>query len=684
MGENNNNNSTAKTIVIVYASETGQAKIIAETINDLAVENGFQPKLYNINQHDKEFNFNELTDPVVFICSTTGDGETPETARKCYFKLKRLDTETNKAYLSNLNYALLGLGDTNYTQFCNGPKLFHKRFEQLGAKCFYGPFWADDGTGLELEVEPFKDGLWDALDEFYAKKNAPCPEIEHQLCLKTKNLIINDVNSEIQLTLPELVENHLAIEYEPSKDESFSSKELDLLKSFPHIFPQAAIGVFKCEVTQNSPMTSLDPEKDLNDFKYKYNLKFRLTDSFVGNEMKKAEFSYEPGHAIDIVCPNSKDEVNKLLKRLKIESPDQLIKIKTLDPAKKLGSSFVKLTEYHSISVEFLFTYCVDLRVNCLKKNFLRMLSFYCSDKLDQVRLLELCSKEGSEHYLEIVKGNALTLLDILNTFDSCHPPLAHLIQMLPLQTARSYTLCSYLNESDDIFKHEMEIVFNMVTFEKNEYRTYKRNGVGTDYLSKIGVKESVYFLKRKFHNFTFPTGAESKKPIIMIGPGTGLAPFISYLRHAKHQFDAKINTDPVEKWLFYGCRNPNKDFLFKEEIFNDFLPFLTEFKVAYSKFHLNQANGYKNDWYVSEKHHLKESKYVQDIISHHSQELVRLINEKEGYIYLCGDAQNMSKDVMNCFVECLSKELSITAEEANKYIMNLIKNKRYKQDIWA
>ena len=161
-----------KKFTIVHASQTGQAKIIAETINDQAIENGFEPKLYCISQHDKDFSLNTLNEPLVFVCSTTGDGETPEIARKCWYKLKRLNTEANKSYLANLNYALLGLGDTNYTQFCNGPKLFHKRLGELGAKCFYGPAWADDGTGLEIEVEPFKDGLWDALDEFYEKKQA--------------------------------------------------------------------------------------------------------------------------------------------------------------------------------------------------------------------------------------------------------------------------------------------------------------------------------------------------------------------------------------------------------------------------------------------------------------------------------------------------------------------------------
>ncbi len=146
----------SKPITVIYASQTGQAKSIAENICDLAAQNNFNAKLYCISEYEKSFQLNQISEPVVFICSTTGDGETPETARKCYSRLK--SKTIPKDYLENLHYALLGLGDTNYTQFCNGPKLFYKLFNQLGAKCFYGPEWADDGTGLECVVEPFIEG----------------------------------------------------------------------------------------------------------------------------------------------------------------------------------------------------------------------------------------------------------------------------------------------------------------------------------------------------------------------------------------------------------------------------------------------------------------------------------------------------------------------------------------------
>ncbi|RMZ92998.1 methionine synthase reductase, partial [Brachionus plicatilis] len=206
---------TSKKIAIIYATQTGQAKTIAETINDEAITNGFEPVLYDISQFSRKRLLNEITDPAVFVCSTTGDGEVPESALRCYNSLKRLEAESNQDFFKNFNYALLGLGDTNYTQFCNGAKLFNQKFQQLGAHCFYGPSWADDGTGLDVEVEPFIEGLWDALDKFFrnAKKhtNQTVQINTDQLSNELNKLSIVNPDLSGQLSVPEYVENHLKI-----------------------------------------------------------------------------------------------------------------------------------------------------------------------------------------------------------------------------------------------------------------------------------------------------------------------------------------------------------------------------------------------------------------------------------------------------------------------------------------
>ena len=81
--------------------------------------------------------------------------------------LKKLRSkEVREKGLKHLSYTILGLGDSNYSQFCNGPKNIHKKLLLLGAKTFYEPGWADDGVGLEIVVEPWIEGIWTLLAKF--------------------------------------------------------------------------------------------------------------------------------------------------------------------------------------------------------------------------------------------------------------------------------------------------------------------------------------------------------------------------------------------------------------------------------------------------------------------------------------------------------------------------------------
>jgi methionine synthase reductase len=349
-----------------------------------------------------------------------------------------------------------------------------------------------------------------------------------------------------------------------------------------------------------------------------------------------------------------------------------------VDSSKKLGASHVKLTEANRISFLHFFTYCVDIRNACLKKSLLRTLAEYCSDKEDETRLLELCSKEGNEQYMKMIKEDHLSLLDVLNVFKSCKPSISHLIQMLPALSTRSYTLCSF-NEKEKS-SNELEVVFNIVKFNQERNRTYERNGIATGYLTCLKLGDDLYFMKRRFQNFTFPNECLSK-PIIMIGPGTGIAPFMSFLRSQHAQAEKSLAQNNLNLYLFYGCRDPIQDFLFKDELTKKLVYLLKKFSVSYSRTDENCIEQHDS---INKEFHVTNSKYVQDSIRFYSKDIIEQVYDQDGYIYVCGDAQNMSKDVLNCFIECLSAEKNFSVEESNKYFSEMIKSKRYKQDIWS
>lgn len=138
------------------------------------------------------------------------------------------------------------------------------------------------------------------------------------------------------------------------------------------------------------------------------------------------------------------------------------------DTTKKTGLEYAKLSASHPSLTLFQFLkYCLDLRSNGLKKNFLRMLASYCTLESEQLRLMQLASREGSDQYTTQVKEAQLTLLDLLNTFKSCQPKFAHLVQMLPSLNTRAYSLSSTAQSSQLGDGQEMEFVFTLVKFDK-------------------------------------------------------------------------------------------------------------------------------------------------------------------------------------------------------------------------
>lgn len=109
---------------------------------------------------------------IVKYLYSTGDGDPPENAARFWRKIRSKDLTED--YLSHTRYALLGLGDTNYTTFLGFPKGVNKQLQKLGAKEFLSPGWADDAVGLEIVVDPWIEDLMSAIQKAkYLEESQP-------------------------------------------------------------------------------------------------------------------------------------------------------------------------------------------------------------------------------------------------------------------------------------------------------------------------------------------------------------------------------------------------------------------------------------------------------------------------------------------------------------------------------
>ncbi|KAL6462911.1 hypothetical protein MHYP_G00293330 [Metynnis hypsauchen] len=695
----------ASRFLILYGSQRGQAQSIAEELCEQAAEHGFIADISCLSKGEK-YNLDRERGPVVFVVSTTGDGEPPDTALKFVKKIKNKSLPCD--HYSHLHYALLALGDTNYANFCNCGKTIDSRLQELGAKHFYATGHADDGTGLEIVVDPWIEGLWEALKKTFARMSASNQEGTTRGEV-TKKSIQQEAqiqeklgSSAISLSLLKLtdVETQTA-KAETSVLESKSTEiqgaplEASLIRSVPPL-SESSLNVpalppsYLDVCLEDSPAEEESAHHVVKEGFYEVAVSgaAHLTrDDAVKRaillelDISDQDMPYQPGDAFDVLCPNRASEVEELLRRLGLKDQrSQSVRLQLRKDTKKKGAQVPSYIP-QKCSLEYLLTWCLEIR-STPKKAFVRALVDWTQDSREKRRLQELCSREGSADYNRFVRDTNLCLLDLLQAFKSCSPPLSLVIEHLPKLQPRAYSAAS------SSLRHpgKVHFVFSVVDFPACAEHP-ERTGLCTGWLMhhvsailqpygktasaeksadcpalpKINVRPRV--------SNTFHLPSDPSAPIVMVGPGTGVAPFIGFLQQRYQEREEKQYGVFGETWLFFGCRHKDRDFIFREEL-ERFVEngTLNHLKVSFSR---EEPDG-------------NEPRYVQHQLLLHAKDMVHVLFKEHGYFYVCGDAKNMAKDVNDALIEMIAKELQLDKLESMKMLAKLREEKRYLQDIWS
>ncbi|XP_010569729.1 PREDICTED: methionine synthase reductase isoform X1 [Haliaeetus leucocephalus] len=691
--------------LLLYATQKGQAKAIAEEIREQAGARGLEADMHCISEMDK-YNLETEKDPVVIVISTTGTGDPPDTARKFVKKIQ--DTTLPPDHFAHLQYGLLGLGDSEYTFFCNGGKTVDRRLQELGAQHFYDTGLADDCVGLELVVDPWIDGLWFALKEAFLlqkEKEGMSSVVDavssslsaalhgvHELNLSSEvqNLKLEDEgvrNSDV--LSQKLVDINLVAstrDTEPSLVHSVPPVSQSVL-NIPALPPEYIEVQFQDTHGENPHLSSLISEGTTFEVPVTKAVQLTREDAIktallLELDIADTVFDYQPGDAFCVICPNNVNEVEELLQILGLsEKGEYFICVKVKQGTKKKGAARPQHIPERS-TLKFILTWCLEIRA-IPKKAFLRALVECTSDAGEKRRLQELCSRQGASDYTRFIRDSNVCLLDLLHAFPSCKPSLNLLIEHLPKLQARSYSVSS----SNLYQPGKLWFVFNIVEFPACPARPVSRKGVCTGWLAELvapllhpskntlntkggsSSTEKISIFARPNNTFHLP--ADPSVPFVMVGPGTGISPFIGFLQHRQKLREEHADWEFGETWLFFGCRHQDRDYLFKDEL-RCFLEngTLTHLKVCFSR-----------DFSTAE---VAPPKYVQDVIRLYAKEVARVLLKERGYFYVCGDKKHMADGVSDAVVDILSMEMEADKLEAMKILATLREAKRYLQDVWS
>lgn len=247
------------------------------------------------------------------------------------------------------------------------------------------------------------------------------------------------------------------------------------------------------------------------------------------------------------------------------------------------------------------------------------------------------------------IDENKLDLIDLLEKYNVPEPvTFDAVLELLHPVSPRLYSISS----SPEAHDGEIHITVNRNTFIINGK---VKTGLCSQFLADFPVDETISFYIHKNQNFRLP---ESDKDIIMIGPGTGIAPFRSFLAHRD------VTGAEGRNWLFFGEQHFVSDFYYQTEI-QEWLAtgVLTKLDTAFSR---------------DQKHKI----YVQDRLKENAGEVFNWI-ENGAYLYVCGQKSPMSVDVENALLEIISAARNSDISEAQSYLENLASEGRYKKDVY-
>ena len=538
----------ARRVLVLSASQTGNARDVAESLHAKLKAAGVEAVLSSAG----DFKSKTLPDEdiVLLVTSTQGEGEPPEEALPLYkfvFGKKAPD-------LGKLTFAVLGLGDSSYPNFCQAGKDFDAKFAELGARRL------NDLGICDLEFQSAADAWIEAVVPKVA-------ELAVQTAAPTATPAANQIAGTVY-----------------TKDKPYTAT-----------------------LSVRQKITSRSAEKDVEHIEI---------------DLSGSGLHYQAGDALGVLPLNDSALVQEIL-----------------DLHQLSGEEKIRLSDDLETDIRTALTESADIT-----QNTPALVQQYAELSGSEALKTTAADKTRLDAYLADTPP--------VGVF-AAHPhPLdaQTLFQLFRPQTPRLYSIASAQDEVGE----EVHLTVGVVRFEHHG-NTY--TGAASGYLGeRLEEGSEVRVFVEPNPNFRLP--ADGNTPVIMIGAGTGIAPFRAFMQQRA------ANGDNGKNWLIFGNQRLADDFLYQLE-WIDYRKdgILTRADLAWSR------QG-------------ERKVYVQHKIAEHAAEVWNWL-QQGAHLYVCGDATRMARDVETALLDIIETQGKLSRDDAEDYLNEMREDKRYQRDVY-
>ena len=591
-------------ILILYASETGTAEGFARKAARQLQR--YKAKVMALDEYNADTLASEKL--LLIVTSTFANGEMPGNGKKFFQWLKKQPTGS----LEGLNYSVLGIGSTVYEHFCAAGISLDKALAKAGANRIVPLHKGDEIKG---QADTFKQ--WLGLVSRVLGEDVTAADATTATAPKLNVTFLRE--AELANVAPVSVSGDRGVEVPVIANRELLQEVIPGSRSTRYIMFDISDSDLQYETGDHVAIYPCNPPE----------LVQRLCDRIACAERNRVGVTPNTYFTAGYVTPDGTEIEDKP----PIAVPTTVGQVLSEELDLALREPFNELLAYlYSVAQNPQEKHRLEIWLEILRQ---------ADDNPDSVSLKKT------------IADNFMSVVDLLDEFPSAEITLAALLELLPKQKPRLYSISS----SPLLHPQHLQISVGVLQIKTDAGKV--RQGLCSNYLAGLEVGAKVRIGVR---TSSFRPPSELDAPMLMVGPGTGVSPLIAFLQYR----DALLQQGQAlgDATLYFGCRN-HSDFLYQEQMQTwQHQGVLSGLEVAFSR--------------------LGDQKlYVQNLMQQKSQDVWKLLSHPKCHYYVCGDAK-MADDVFEVMLSIAKTEGGLSHPEAVGFFDKMKQEKRFTSDVWG